>query len=155
VGKAEWAAIAAAIATVVTALIGSLAGLGEHAPGVVTALLISSPVIVMNVLLVGQLKILYSASTNREEDYAENIKNLAVWLEKSTDASLRIADGLSLQSTLSQWREEVAEAARVHGAAVIAKAVTDTAVAREVVNEAAKVAKEVKNDAQGPGEAVQ
>lgn len=47
--KKEWAAIAAAVATVVTALIGSLAGLGEHAPGVVGGLLLAAPVIYLYV----------------------------------------------------------------------------------------------------------
>ena len=43
-GKKDWAPIAAAIASVITALLASLAGLGEHAPGVVGGLLIVVPV---------------------------------------------------------------------------------------------------------------
>ena len=42
--KKDWAPIAAAIASVITALLASLAGLGEHAPGVVAAMLIVAPV---------------------------------------------------------------------------------------------------------------
>lgn len=47
--KKEWAAIAAAVATVVTALLGSLAGLGDHGPGVVAGLLIASPIVYLYV----------------------------------------------------------------------------------------------------------
>lgn len=73
--KTEWAAIAGSAATIITALLASLGGLGEHAPGVVTGLLIATPVLLFAFSIERQIQVYMSEGKQREDAYAALLRD--------------------------------------------------------------------------------
>jgi uncharacterized protein YacL len=129
--KAAWVAIIGSISGMVLAMLASLYGLGEHAPGVVSSLLVSIAFSAVIGYLVWQLNVARTDSLKRETDYADAFTKVALFmqaqaaLEQGTQITLqKLVDKGNLESRVAEL-----ELAKTRNAAALAKPVARDAVA--------------------------
>lgn len=102
--KATAAAIIGSLSAAVVAIIASLSGLGEHAPGVVAALLFAIAMSGVLAYLVRQLEAARAASEKRESDYATVLKDNALALQSVATAIAKLCERDALADELAELR---------------------------------------------------
>lgn len=149
--KTEWVALIGAIGGIATALLASLYGLGEHAPGVVGGLLLAAAMLGLNIILERRIETLSAEVLRLNNEYAESLKDSSLAMQTVASAVSRLSENQSLQSILTKWREEEAARAPVDSTAAIAKALAEhtAAVAQDVVDKATTTERERSADANG------
>jgi hypothetical protein len=137
--KAAWVAIIGSISGMVLAMLASLYGLGEHAPGVVSSLLVSIAFSAVIGYLVWQLNVARTDSLKRETDYADALTKVALFMQ--AQAALEQGTQIALQKLVDKGNLE-SRVAELELAKTTAR--DAAALAKSVARDAVALAEEVK-----------
>ncbi|HAM40507.1 MAG TPA: hypothetical protein DCP69_04030 [Candidatus Omnitrophica bacterium] len=147
----EWVALLGALGGMIVAVLTSLYGLGEHAPGVVGGLLLAAAMLGVNIILERRIETLSAEIVRLNNEYAETLKESGLAMQSMASALSRLAENQSLQSMLTKWREEAAANALKDSTAAIAAALAEhtKAVAQDVADKALAQERERSGNANG------